>query len=226
MSFVDLSFRVIGQSLPVDHGYALYSAISHALGPEFHESSGIGIFAIRGLPSGDRQLRLDDNSRLRIRTQADHIPALLKLAGKQLDVAGHRVRIGVPETYPLVPAATLVSRLVVIKLAEPRAEGEAAGNLVPPEAFLTAVSKKLHDQPPAGLGLSSEVEAAIPLRRTGPRAGEPTRRVLRIKDKRVVGYSVMLSGLTAEDSMRVQEAGIGGRRHMGCGLFVPLRSRV
>jgi hypothetical protein len=31
------------------------------------------------------------------------------------------------------------------------------------------------------------------------------------------------SGLSAEDSLRLQEVGIGGRRHMGCGVFVPFR---
>lgn len=224
MSFVDLSFRVVGQSLPLDHGYALYAAVSRVLGPELHESNGIGIFAVRGLPVGDGLLRLDDHSRLMIRTHTDYIPKLLGLAGKQLDVDGHRFRIGVPVTCPIVPAARLVSRVVVIKLAEPRTgDGDLPG-LVTPEAFLESLRKKLYDPPPAGLGLSREVEAAIPLRRSGPHAGEPTRRVLRIKDKKVVGYAVMLSGLTAEESVKVQEEGVGGRRHMGCGLFLPARN--
>jgi len=32
---------------------------------------------------------------------------------------------------------------------------------------------------------------------------------------------VLIEGLTAEESLTVQEHGLGGRRHMGCGLFVP-----
>jgi hypothetical protein len=34
---------------------------------------------------------------------------------------------------------------------------------------------------------------------------------------------VIIEGLTAEESLTIQEKGIGGRRHMGCGVFVPLR---
>ena len=47
------------------------------------------------------------------------------------------------------------------------------------------------------------------------------RRTLRIKDKEVIGYEILIEGLMAEDSLDIQEQGIGGRRHMGCGLFVP-----
>jgi CRISPR-associated protein Cas6 len=45
------------------------------------------------------------------------------------------------------------------------------------------------------------------------------RRTLRIKDKEVVGYEVLVEALTAEESLNLQEHGLGGRRHMGCGIF-------
>ena len=35
MPYVDLAFRMTGTKVPVDHGYALYSAISRLL-PEIH----------------------------------------------------------------------------------------------------------------------------------------------------------------------------------------------
>jgi hypothetical protein len=35
MSYVDLAFKLTGSKVPVDHGYALYSAISRIL-PEIH----------------------------------------------------------------------------------------------------------------------------------------------------------------------------------------------
>ena len=49
------------------------------------------------------------------------------------------------------------------------------------------------------------------------------RRVFRIKDKTVVGYGVRIAGLNATESLRLQEHGLGGRRKMGCGVFVPVR---
>jgi CRISPR-associated protein Cas6 len=49
------------------------------------------------------------------------------------------------------------------------------------------------------------------------------RRIVRIKNKTVVGYGVRVAGLNAAESLRLQEHGLGGRRKMGCGMFVPLR---
>jgi CRISPR-associated protein Cas6 len=41
---------------------------------------------------------------------------------------------------------------------------------------------------------------------------------------RVTGFSLMLHGLSAADSLRVQCVGIGPHRLLGCGIFVPHRS--
>lgn len=38
------------------------------------------------------------------------------------------------------------------------------------------------------------------------------------------GYSLMLDQLSAADSLRVLETGVGAHRRLGCGLFVPHRS--
>ena len=37
-------------------------------------------------------------------------------------------------------------------------------------------------------------------------------------------FSLMLHGLTASDSLRLQELGLGGHRLLGCGIFVPHKS--
>lgn len=39
-----------------------------------------------------------------------------------------------------------------------------------------------------------------------------------------VGFSLMLHGLSPQDSLRAQEHGIGQQRKLGCGLFVPHKS--
>jgi CRISPR-associated protein Cas6 len=46
---------------------------------------------------------------------------------------------------------------------------------------------------------------------------------MRIKDKKLVGYALRVTGLTAEESIRLEEEGLGGRRRMGCGVLVPFR---
>jgi len=33
----------------------------------------------------------------------------------------------------------------------------------------------------------------------------------------------MVQGLDADESLKLQEHGIGGRRRFGCGIFVPVR---
>jgi hypothetical protein len=35
--------------------------------------------------------------------------------------------------------------------------------------------------------------------------------------------SALVDYLTATESILLQEHGLGGRRHMGCGIFVPMR---
>lgn len=50
------------------------------------------------------------------------------------------------------------------------------------------------------------------------------RRVLRIANKKVVGFGLEVSGLDTEESLTVQREGIGGRRRMGGGVFLPTRS--
>mgnify|MGYP005863670411 CR=1 FL=1 len=202
MAVVDLSFPVIGRQLPIDHGYALYGAICRALGPLLHDRDAVGIVPIPGLRATPATLSISERSRLRIRTPAEHIPALLALAGKPLEIDGHRIRLGAPQTFALTPAASLAARLVTIK------------GFREPEPFLEAARRQLD-------ALSIRGKPSIPLRRTGVHAGKPLRRILRIKDKKVVGFAMVVSELAAEESLTLQERGLGGRRHMGCGLFVP-----
>ena len=126
MPFVDLAFRLTGSKVPVDHGYALYSAIS-GLVPEIHEAKGIGVHPIRGIYSGNGELMLRDSSRLVVRMESEQIGQFLKLAGKKLEIESYSFRVGVPEVRVLLPRASLYSRLVTIKgFMEPKAFLEAA----------------------------------------------------------------------------------------------------
>ena len=43
-------------------------------------------------------------------------------------------------------------------------------------------------------------------------------------DERIIGFSLMLHGLSAEDSLTAQAHGIGLHRKLGCGVFVPHKS--
>jgi CRISPR-associated protein Cas6 len=192
MPYVDLAFKLVGSKVPVDHGYALYSAISRIL-PEIHGAKSIGVHPIRGTYSGNGELVLRDSSRLVLRLESERIGEVLKLAGKRLEISNHNIGVGIPEVRLLRPRASLYSRLVTIK------------GFMEPTAFLESAKRQLDK-----LGISAEIQL-----------GE--RRTFRVKDKQVVGFEVAAARLDAEDSLRIQESGLGGRRHMGCGVFVPLR---
>ena len=150
-----------------------------------------------------------------MRLPQDRIAEVLALAGRRLELGEGFVRLGVPEVTPLVPAATLAARTVVVKLSRPR------GPAVPPEVgpFLDAVRRKL-----AEAGLAGEV--SVPVRLAGKRGPEACRRVVRVKGKAIIGYAVTVSGLSAADSLRLQAVGLGGRRRLGCGFFLPVRVGV
>jgi len=193
MPFVDLAFRLTGSKVPVDHGYALYSAISWLV-PEIHEAKDIGVHPIRGTYSGNGELMLRDLSRLVVRMESEQIGQFLKLAGKKLEIDSYSFRVGVPEVRLLIPRPALYSRLVTIK------------GFMEPKEFLEAAKRQLE---------KIEVQAELQI-------GE--RRTFRIKDKQVVGFEVRVADLNAETSLLLQEIGIGGRRHMGCGIFVGVRT--
>ena len=222
---VDLLFSLQGQTLPLDHAYGLYAALSRVLGDKIHGTRDVGVFSIRGMQGDKGKLALTDQSALRLRVPDGRIKDMLALAGKMLEIDGHRVRLGVPRVMGLVPAATLVARMVEIKLSRGK---EAVPVKVTPEGFLAAARKKLTDPPHEdpgknGLGLSAGIEVGIPRHESGKHAGEPQRRILRVKGRIHAGFTLIVSGLSAEESIRLQEKGIGGRRVMGCGLFLGVR---
>ncbi|RUL82180.1 type I-MYXAN CRISPR-associated protein Cas6/Cmx6 [Tautonia sociabilis] len=202
MPIVDLAFALQPATIPLDYGYALFGALSRLV-PELHGDRRIGVHPIRGIRTEPRRLTLVPQSRLRIRLPSEEIGRYLKIAGRTLDLDGSRLAVGVPRVEPLRAASRLSSRLVTI------------GRLIEPEEVATSLRSQL-----AGLGVEGELGF---LPSPDPdRPGQPSRKVIRIKGKRIVGYAVSVSGLTAEDSLRLQEHGLGSRRRMGCGVFVPL----
>lgn len=194
---IDLAFPVVGSSIPEDHGYLLYGALSRIL-PELHEPSEIAIHPIGGDRLNGRRIGIVRQSRMAVRLAESRIAALLPLAGKSIQLGDATLRIGVPEVHALVPTPTLRSRLVVVKAAHVQPAGA-----ITEERFAEAVRKQLD-----GLGASAAATVS------GLR-----RRVLRVRRNLIVGFEVVVSGLSNSESLAVQEAGVGGRRKMGCGVF-------
>ena len=190
MPSIDLAFRLTGSAVPVDHGYALYAALSRIL-PEIHSATDIAVQPIRGVYSGNGTLHLADFSRLILRLPDEQIQTYLKLAGKRLAVDDHPLSVGVPEIRTLRPVVRLRARLVTIK------------GFLQEDEFLAAAKRQLEQR-----GIKGQAHIG-------------TRRTFRVRDKQVVGFEMGVTQLTAEESLTLQEQGLGGRRKMGCGVFVP-----
>ena len=213
---VNASFAVGGRSLPADHGYLLYSAVSKTCS-QLHGIDWLAIELISGFPAGRGLIGLSgQSSLLRLRIPAEHYRDVLQLAGKRLDIGGHAIRLGLPFVRPLEPSRSVYARVVTIK------------KFTEAESFIEAVSRKL-DQ----FGIKGHVEL--------PRdeMGRYRRRIITIHGKSVIGFSVAIHDLNDEDSLLLQAGAVKSksvergeetwqsifsRRAMGCGIFNPIVS--
>jgi Cas6 Crispr len=55
MAVIDLSFVLVGTTIPLDHGYALFSALSRIM-PELHGGRRVGVHPIRGRQAAPRPI--------------------------------------------------------------------------------------------------------------------------------------------------------------------------
>ena len=193
---VELSFGVTGQVIPIDHGYELFSALSH-FQAKLHDLGNLSIQTITSTNFEDGKLRLTDYSKLRIRLPVEKVPLVYPLAGKLLTLAGDNVRLGIPDIDLLQPARNLYSRMVVIKGHQQ------------PEPFLGAAQRQLQQ-----LGIKGEVRVSMGAH------GSLNRKTLKVRQYVVVGFGLEVADLSDEDSLKLQTCGIGGKRKMGCGIFV------
>jgi CRISPR-associated protein Cas6 len=191
MSYVELRFPIIGKTVPTDHGYTLFAAISKHI-PDVHSADWLAIETLPGVARGDGITQIDPKAKLKMRLPQERISEILAISGKKLNVGIHNILLGAPQIFNLRPSVSLYSRCVTIK------------NHTEPESFLKAVSYKLDE-----LGIHGE-----------PIVG--ARRILRIGTQTIVGFSLTIHELTDEGSIVLQVRGVGGRRRMGCGIFVPI----
>jgi CRISPR-associated protein Cas6 len=194
---VDVFFGVRGSRVSADHGYALYGAVARVLETRedawLHQLDEVGLHLVRGAYGSNGRLLLGTRATFGLRLSAGLVPKVLALAGKRLVIAGDSLLVGVPRVQVLRPAAVLAARLVTTRNGQDE------------HRFDREIAHQL-----SGLGITAS-------------AIRGRRRVVRIKDKTVVGYGVRVAGLDDAESLRLQEHGLGGRRKMGCGMFVPAR---
>ncbi len=135
-------------------------------------------------------------ARLSLRLPQSRVSLMLKLSGKRIAVDRCLVRFGTPEIFLLEPSSSLYAKRVTIN------------GCSTPRAFLDALAWRLDE-----MGIECEIELGLRHRfHAGWRV--------------ITGYGLTLHDLSEEDSIVLQEQGLGNHRHLGCGFFVPVRKSL
>ncbi len=201
---VDLSFKVQCKELPLDHAHALSQTIQQAL-PWFADESLAGMHLIHGAESGngwirpqepDAILSLSKRTRFMLRLPKHRVEDASKLAGQELNVAGNRLILSTPNQKPLSVLTTIFARYVVIQGMEDSLEDE--------EAFLNQAAEMLRKE---GIQVKKMMSGRT--------------HVLQMPEKDLFTRSLMIDGLKIEESIYLQQHGLGDGRLVGCGLFMP-----
>ncbi len=199
---LDLCFKMECKSLPLDHAWSLSTALTNAA-PWLLNSEFTSIHLIHGAESGNGWMRpenaehevlhLSRRARFTLRLHRDNIDqAASTLSGLSLDIAGHALKIKEFKTQLLVPQTTIFSRYIVTR---PELDEDAFLNQVAPliEAQGIKIRKMMG-------GLAHTFSSP-----DGP----------------LTTRSLMLSDLEKEESIRLQQNGVGEHQLYGMGIFLP-----
>ncbi|MGB5261897.1 MAG: type I-MYXAN CRISPR-associated protein Cas6/Cmx6 [Gammaproteobacteria bacterium] len=198
---VDLAFKFSGSTLPLDHAHGLSRELLSVL-PWLAEEAHAGIHLIHGATSGNGWYRPEDPAtellhlsrrcRMRLRVPNHRLDDARELTGKTLDVDGHVIEVGEATVFRLSSLSTLFARHVITDAA------------VDENEFLEQATRQLH-------------ALDIPCRKM---LGGITH-TMQFPDGPVHTRSLMVAELQPEQSVRLQQVGLGPGRSFGCGLFLP-----
>lgn len=198
---VDLAFRVQCKSLPFDHAYALSQALTQKL-PWLPDDARAGIHLIQGAESGNGWIRGDQpddlvylsrRTRFYLRVPSERSAEAMELVGARLHVGGNEMVLGECQVRPLSVLTTLSAKYVLIPGAD---ESE--------ESFLQGALKLLQG---GGIRVKKMLSGRSHL--------------FRFPSGVVHTRSLMVDGLSVEDSLKLQRDGLGPSRHFGFGIFLP-----
>jgi CRISPR-associated protein Cas6 len=202
---LDLLFGIDCKRIPVDHAHLLATALRQAI-PWLGQEPGIAVHAVHvaGSQNGWERpehgtgsyLMVSRRTKLILRVPRNRMEELLHdLPGTRLDLDGEILVVGAGKAKPLSKETTLFARYVSLDMA---ASAEDEG------AFLDAAARALKD-------MDIRVRKAL-CGKTHP---------LATPDGPLLTRSLMLAGLTPDESIRLQQQGLGLHPLLGCGVFIP-----
>lgn len=200
---VDLQFDIQCRELPVDHAYALAAALHRTL-PWLKDDARIGVQNIhmagsqngweRPDPELGQKLLLSRRTKLNIRVPREREQQIQnELVGQTLDIDGNPMIIGKAKRRLLSKQTTLIARQVV-------QQGREAGD---ENLFLQRMAAEL-----AQRGI--RIKKAL--------CGKTV--TLQTPDGPLVTRSLMIADLSLEESIQLQQQGVGPHHDMGCGIFI------
>lgn len=199
---MDVVFRVDCHKLPVDHAWELSRQVLEIL-PWIENESGCGIHLVHGAESGNgwqrpadhEHILLSRRTRFSIRVPKHRVEEASRLNGARLCVHGCEFIVGQASTRKLSDSNILFSRHV-----------HQPDPLQSENDFLQSCLEQLHK-----LDINTRKMMCGRVHHfTTPEAS-------------VFARSLMLADLDIEQSVRLQEHGLGQHRAMGLGLFIPHR---
>lgn len=201
---VDLVFDIQCRELPVDHQCDLSDALCAHV-PELRDDNPLAVHSIhlagsqngweRPDPRLGQKLMLSRRTKLTLRVTADAQAQIAeRLDGVELDIGGCVLKIGKAKTKKLSSQGTVFSRYVVLEPGEDNDE----------TAFMQRVVSQLAER-------GIRVRKAL--------SGKTTE--IQGPDGPVLTRSLMIADLPADESVKLQQEGLGPLRHMGCGIFIP-----
>ena len=199
---VDITYKLVGQTLPGSHAQALATAVCAHL--DWLEQFDCGVHAIQSGPGGNgwqrpqgahATIHLSARTRLALRIPRSHINAAAALSGQTVDIDGHTLAIGKASVRELQPTATLFARRIASQADISEAE------------FVEQAAQQLREY------------------------GIEPRKLLCGKDDTCTADSgpvftraLMVADLGARESLELQVRGLGAHRILGCGIFVGHKS--
>jgi len=201
---LDFTYQIQCHSLPVEHAYPLAEAITTIL-PWIKDKPNVGIHSIHVADSGNGWTRpigynggvlhLSRRTKLTLRLPQGSLSEAKNLEGATLTVNGNTLVVGKGKKKPLQPSSTLFARYVVTSKHDE--ETDFTRYLIDQLRHMDIHSGKIL------CGRSHTI---------------PTSK------KPIHTRSTLIADLTLEESLRLQQNGIGSNRHLGCGLFIPHKS--
>ena len=198
---IDVAFKIQCKTLPYDHACDLSKAITSKM-PWLLKDKLIGIHTLHGPESGNGWVRsekeeifLSKRTRLVLRISRSDANKAKELEGENINVLGNNIKIGKSNTKTFLIVRDLICRCVLCDKEQDE------------EDFLLDIKKELFTH-------------GVPIKKAI--CGKA--KSITINGNNRFTRSLMIADLSKENSILLQDIGIGDGRIFGCGIFLPHKS--